>query len=96
MSSFFVVLIIESYKSEKNAICETCTGKSKGKPIIGLVIIKNIKKDGGQNNGGTIIDPENGQTYKCYLELINYNRLKVRGYLGFSLFGRAQYWIRKE
>jgi len=55
-----------------------------------------VQKDGDEFNGGTILDPENGKTYKCYLELLSKNKLKVRGFLGFSVFGRTQYWIRKE
>jgi uncharacterized protein (DUF2147 family) len=88
--------IVKSYVGEKNAICETCKGTQKNKPIIGLVIIENIKKDGNEFNGGSILDPENGETYKCYLKLMNNNKLKVRGYLGLSIFGRTQYWVRKE
>ena len=95
-NNLFFAKIIESYVSEKNAVCETCKGTRKGKPIIGLIIIENIKKDGDEFNDGTIIDPENGKSYKCSLELIGNNKLKVRGYIGFSLFGRTQYWIRKE
>lgn len=88
--------IVESFTSEKDAVCETCKGKRKGKPIIGLNIIENLVKDGDEYNGGSIIDPENGKTYKCYLELVNQNKLKVRGYLGFAVFGRTQYWTRKK
>ncbi len=88
--------IVKSFIGEKNAIYETCKGTKKDKPIIGLVIIENIKKDGNEFIGGSILDPENGKTYTCYLKLMNTNKLKVRGYLGFALFGRTQYWIRKE
>ncbi len=88
--------IVKSFIGEKNAICETCRGTKKDRPIIGLVIIENIKKEGNEFIGGTILDPENGKTYKCYLQLVKSNTLKVRGYLGFSLFGRTQYWIRKK
>ena len=87
--------IVKSFSLEKNALCENCKGINKNKPIIGLVIIENIKKDGNEFNGGTVLDPDNGETYKCNLKLIN-NKLEVRGYLGFSLFGRTQYWVRKE
>ena len=87
--------IVKSFKGEKNALCENCKGINKNKPIIGLVVIENIKKDGNKFNGGTVLDPDNGETYKCNLKLIN-NKLEVRGYLGFSLFGRTQYWVRKE
>jgi len=76
--------IVKSFVSEKKAVCETCTGKSKNKPIIGLIIIENLKKDEDKFNGGTIMDPENGKTYKCSLELMSTNKLKVRGYLGFK------------
>ena len=68
---------------------------NKNKPIIGLVVIENIKKDGNKFNGGTVLDPDNGETYKCNLKLKN-NKLEVRGYIGFSLLGRTQYWVRKE
>jgi uncharacterized protein (DUF2147 family) len=94
-NDLYYARIVKSFVGEKNAICETCKGAKKNKPIIGLVIIENIIKDGDEFNGGSILDPENGKTYKCYLKLINSNKLKVRGYLGFSLFGRTQYWIRK-
>ena len=87
--------IVKSFNLEKNALCENCKGINKNKPIIGLVVIENIKKDGNKFNGGTVLDPDNGETYKCNLKLIN-NKLEVRGYLGFSLFGRTQYWVRKE
>ena len=88
--------IVESYTSEDGAICESCKGKKKGEPIMGLVIIENISKKGDEYRGGTILDPENGKVYKCYLELVEKNKLKVRGFLGFSLLGRTQYWMRKE
>lgn len=95
-NNLFFAKIVKSYVSEENAICKTCKGHKKGKPIIGLIIIENLKKDGKEYNDGSIMDPENGKTYKCYLELINNNKLKVRGYVGFSVFGRTQYWIRKK
>ncbi len=88
--------IVESYVSDKNATCKNCEGERKNQPINGLIIIENIVKDGNEYNGGTILDPENGKFYKCYLELVEKNKLKVRGYIGVSLFGRTQYWLRKE
>ena len=93
--NLYFAKIVKSFKGEKNALCETCKGINKNKPIIGLVVIENIKKDGNEFNGGTVLDPDNGETYKCNLKLIN-NKLEVRGYIGFSLLGRTQYWVRKE
>ena len=90
----FFAKIIKNYDGEKDAICEECEGEKRNKPIIGLVIIENLKKNGNVYEGGTILDPETGDVYSCYLELISANKLKVRGYMGFSIFGRTQYWQR--
>ncbi len=88
--------IVKSYVGDSSGICEQCEGAKKNQPINGLVIIEDLQKDDEEYNGGTILDPQNGKTYKCYLELVETNKLKVRGYLGFSLLGRTQYWRRKE
>ncbi|MGB0789145.1 MAG: DUF2147 domain-containing protein [Marinirhabdus sp.] len=82
-------------KDKKNSVCEECTGADKDKPVLGLVILKGLKKDGDEYNGGKILDPANGKIYKCYIELEGPNKLKVRGYIGFSVLGRTQYWYRQ-
>lgn len=46
--------------------------------------------------GGTIYDPNNGKTYSCILELEDADTLKVRGFIGVSLFGRTERWTRKK
>ncbi len=87
--------IIEIFDPKKqNLNCVECSGSDKNKPIMGLVIIKGLEKDGDEYNDGTITDPNNGKVYKCYIELENPNKLLVRGYIGFSLLGRTQYWQR--
>ncbi len=48
----------------------------------------------GEYGNGTIYDPENGKTYKCVMELVDDNTLKVRGYVGFTLIGRTDTWTR--
>lgn len=95
-SNLYFAKIVESYISEKDAICKFCKGSKKNQPVAGLVIIENIKSDGDEFSGGTILDPENGKIYKCQLALVNINKLKVRGFVGISLLGRTQYWTRKE
>ena len=89
-----VVEIVDPAK--RDATCTECPGDAKGKPIMGLVILKDLKKDGKEYNGGTIMDPNNGKVYKSYIELDGANKLKVRGYIGFSLLGRTQSWTRVE
>ena len=79
-------------KGEENKICENCEGANKNKPIKGMVIINGLTKDGDEWNGAKILDPKTGKEYKCYIALENPDKLKVRGYIGFALLGRTQYW----
>jgi len=81
-------------KGEENRVCENCKGINKNKPLKGLVVIDGLKKDGNEWNGAKILDPKTGKEYKCYITLEGPNKLKVRGYLGFALLGRTQYWYR--
>ncbi|HEA28928.1 MAG TPA: DUF2147 domain-containing protein [Leeuwenhoekiella sp.] len=80
----------------ENATCKECPGSDKNKPLTGLVIIRGLEKDGDEYNDGKILDPISGKLYKCYIALENPDRLKVRGYVGFSLLGRTQYWSRLD
>jgi uncharacterized protein (DUF2147 family) len=65
-------------------------------PIIGLVILKNFRFDDDEWQEGTIYDPESGKTYDCNLTLKDKNTLRVRGYIGISLFGRTEKWTRAK
>jgi len=76
----------------KGAICQNCNGNNKNKPIKGLVIINGLKKDGDEWSGGKVLDPKNGKEYKCYITLKDNDTMKLRGYVGFSVFGRTAYW----
>lgn len=79
---------------EENKKCTVCTGAKKDKPITGMLIVEKMSKDGAEWNGGTIFDPNKNKTYKCYMALETSDKLKVRGFIGFSLIGRTQYWYR--
>lgn len=79
---------------DRNKICSNCTGEDKDKPIMGLTVIKGLVKDGAEYNSGKILDPKYGRLYKCFITLESKDKLKVRGYIGISLFGRTQYWHR--
>ena len=78
-------------------ICDKCSDERKGQPVTGMVLVRNLKKDGDEYTGGDILDPRNGSVYRCKMRLVDQGRkLSVRGYLGFSLFGRSQTWIRDD
>lgn len=77
--------------------CTACTDARKDQPIVGMTIINNMKRVGDAWDDGQILDPENGKTYKCKMHLEDGgNKLVVRGYIGVSLLGRSQTWIRQQ
>lgn len=77
--------------------CVKCSDDRKGKPLIGLDIMRGLKRGGDVWDGGTILDPETGSIYKSSLRLDDGGqKLVVRGYLGISLLGRSQTWIRAQ
>ena len=80
----------------KNPNCVKCTGELKDKPIAGMVIIKDLTKTENGGKDGKVLDPNNGKVYSCYLELIEPDKLKLRGYIGAAAFGRTQYWYRSK
>lgn len=77
--------------------CTACTDARKDQLILGMTIINDLKKDGDTWDGGEILDPENGKIYKCKMHLEDGGqKLVVRGYIGISLLGRSQTWIRQQ
>lgn len=79
----------------KTAVCTECTGAQKGKPFKGLKLMDGVKynADGKQWDGGEILDPEKGKTYRVSLKLLKGGQeLEVTGHL--FLFSRSQIWTR--
>ncbi len=94
----FVGVVEDIIAPEKrDSVCEKCSGERHNRPVLGLTIITGMHRDGDHFGGGKILDPDNGNVYSCRFALADAGRkLDVRGYLGFSLFGRTQTWIRRE
>ncbi|MDA8088265.1 MAG: DUF2147 domain-containing protein [Nitrospiraceae bacterium] len=65
----------------------------RGRPILGMVII-HAAYMGGNSWKGRVYDPDNGSTYSCSITMASPDALKLRGYLGFSIFGRTETWKR--
>ena len=75
--------------------CTLCTDDRKDQPIIGMEIIRGGKasSDSPWYEGGQILDPDNGKTYRLKLRVSDDGKsLLVRGFIG--PFYRTQVWQR--
>ncbi|MEH6419817.1 DUF2147 domain-containing protein [Pseudomonas sp. CGJS7] len=89
----------EVLQSERgpNPVCDKCSGERKGKPVKGMVILWGIRKDGDTWDGGQILDPASGKIYSVKVTPTDGGKkLDVRGFMGFSMLGRTQTWMRQE
>jgi uncharacterized protein (DUF2147 family) len=75
--------------------CTRCKDERSGQPLIGLVIMRNMRFDRGQYVGGDILDPSTGRVYSCQFRLTdNGQNMVLRGFLGVSFLGGTQVWRR--
>ena len=85
---------------ELNPVCKECKDNRHNQPINGMVFLENLKqsnKNAIEWTGGKILDPKNGKSYNCSLQIADGGeKLNVRGYLGLPLFGRTQTWVKES
>ncbi len=81
--------------SPQDKVCEACTGKRKGKNLVGMVIVEDLEPYKDYWKDGTIMDPESGSEYGCsvWFEEGKPGELKVRGKHWTGLY-RTQTWYR--
>ncbi len=79
-------------------VCDKCTDSRKDQPILGMTLLTGLRKTGDNEwTGGEILDPETGKLYKCKMSLADDGKkLNVRGFIGISLIGRTQTWVRQQ
>jgi len=90
-----VVKIFPRPNLDPDPVCKKCSPDDPrfNKKIIGMEIIRNLKKRGEEYSDGDILDPENGKVYRSKIWTEG-KVLKVRGYWG--PFYRTQTWHRAE
>jgi uncharacterized protein (DUF2147 family) len=74
--------------------CDKCSGEYKNQPILGMVLMRDFHPDGDDWVEGTVVDPENGKEYKGKIWAVGNDALKMRGYIGISILGRTESWVR--
>jgi len=90
-----IVRLFQSPGEDPEPPCVDCQGERHGQPVLGMTITWNLRHHGDNWDGGEILDPESGSIYRVTLHPeADGERLEVRGYIGFSLFGRTQIWQR--
>lgn len=84
--------------AKQDSKCDKCTDERKDKPVLGMLIVRNVKQSADDKevwDGGDILDPNNGKVYRLRLKPIDGGKvLEVRGYIG--PFFRNQTWLRAE
>jgi uncharacterized protein (DUF2147 family) len=92
-----IIHLFREPSEDQNPKCDKCTGDKKDQPILNMQIMHGFKKKSDIKwVDGEILDPKKGKVYSCKLTLIDGGKkLEVRGFIGFSLLGRTQTWIRE-
>jgi uncharacterized protein (DUF2147 family) len=92
---FFGRIEPASPSDDTSVKCTRCSDERKDQPVIGLVLIRNMRREGDEYVGGDILDPESGRIFGCKFHLVDGGvKLIMRGFIGLSLFGRSQTWLR--
>lgn len=80
-------------KDDPSAACGKCTGDNKDKPMKGLQILWDTKKDGDNWKDGKLLDPESGRIVAGKVEVADGGKkLNVKGSVAF--ISKTQIWTR--
>jgi uncharacterized protein (DUF2147 family) len=84
--------IVKLSNRPSDALCAECKGDKKGKPLMGMIVLWNLKKEAGRYVDGKILDADLGKEYDCSLVLVKPELLKVTASLLF--IKESHYWTR--
>lgn len=66
-----------------------------GEPVVGLTVLRGLVRSGPHEwTDGRIYNPDDGETYKCRVEMVDPDTLHVRAYKLMPLFGETKVWTR--
>lgn len=93
-NSLYIIIEEIIPEDHKNDLCTKCIGQLKNKPIKGMVILQGSTLKNGIWQGAKILNAKNGKEYGCQISLESPDILKVRGFVGYPIFGKNLYWTR--
>jgi len=85
--------------AKPDAVCDKCSDDRKDKPMVGLEVIRGVKKADSEGlwDGGTILNAAEGKIYKVRMTPVEGGaKMEVRGFVGMPMLGRTQVWTRVE
>jgi uncharacterized protein (DUF2147 family) len=85
---------IFSWSSEPKKDIHNKDPKLRDRWLVGTVLMWNLRYDDGEYVDGYVYNPEDGGTYRMKAEVLSAESLKLRGYIGISLFGQTKTWTR--
>jgi len=87
--------VLKNDVEDKEAKCVKCKDENKDKPMAGLQLIWDMRKDGEKWTGGKLLDPETGRVVNCKLETADGGKkLVVKG--SVAIMSKTQTWTRVE
>lgn len=76
--------------------CAACTGSRRNQPLLNMEIVWGLKREGREYTGGSALDPETGEIYRCSLTIAaNGQQLRIRYYVEPPLKSVSEVWIRQ-
>lgn len=90
---------IEIYKNEGAVFGKIVWAQDPSQKVqknVGTIILKNFTRQSDGTYAGTIYAPHWGKTFKGKITVKNDNLIELRGYIGLSIFGSSQDWVRAK
>lgn len=94
-----IVKIIPRPDYTPQKYCHDCPAPYTNKPILGLTVLTGLKPESRNHRFGDaqILDPLSGRIYSAKAKVSSDGRrLSMRGYVGVSMLGRSQSWVRES
>lgn len=93
-----IVKLFPKPDEDPDPLCDKCPGKRKNQKIRGMIFLWGFTREGDRWVEGKILDPENGKTYHCRVEVVeDGKKMKVFGYIKIIFkIGRTQTWVRTD